>query len=67
MKFRSVQKRTQIWPKIVLFDFSLDYNRGISVVCSNFFNSVLKSFKNLVEKDFFPHFDTLFSDKVIIH
>jgi hypothetical protein len=54
MKIRSVQKRTQIWPKIILFDFSLHYNRGISVVCSKNFNSVLKSSKTLVEKDFFP-------------
>jgi hypothetical protein len=60
MKFRFVQEKTQIWPKFFLFDFSLHYNRGISMVCSNVFEYVLKFFKNLVEKDFFPtHFDTL--------
>jgi hypothetical protein len=67
MKFRSVQKMTQIWPKFFLFDFSLHYNRGISVVCSKKFKCVLKFLKNLVEKDFFPHFDTALSDKIIIH
>jgi hypothetical protein len=32
------------------------------------FKYVLKFFKNLVEKDFFPHYiDTLFSNNIITH
>jgi hypothetical protein len=60
MKFRSVQKKTHIWPKNFLFDFWLHYNRGISVVCSNVFKCVLKFFKNLVENNFFTHTLTLY-------
>jgi hypothetical protein len=63
MQFRSVQKRTQIRPKIFLFDFSLHHNRGML----KFLKYVLKFFKTLVEKDFFPHFDTLLSDNIITH
>jgi hypothetical protein len=34
----SYQKRATFLTQIFLFDFLLDYNRGISVVCSNLLN-----------------------------
>jgi hypothetical protein len=58
MKFRLVQRMTQIW---------LDYNRAFSVVCLNFFKCFWKSLEHLAEKVFLPHFDTLFSENIVIH
>jgi hypothetical protein len=45
MKFRSVQKRTQIWPDFVLLFISLDYNRGVSVVRLKLFKIILEVIK----------------------
>jgi hypothetical protein len=52
----------------ILFDFSLDYYRVVSVVCSKHYNSFLNVFQKFELKIIFsPHFETLFSDNIVIH
>jgi hypothetical protein len=54
MKLDPYKKGRKFGRNFFLFDFSLYYNRGISVVCLKKIKCVSKFFKNLAEKDFFP-------------